>query len=213
MILGISGSPRKNANVDRLLKIALEEAEKERNIKTEIIYLRDYKIENCISCFACCNDAAAKKDLACLAFNDDMDLIYPKLAQCSGLIIGSPVFFGSMTAQVKAFMDRTEGLLRYSKSKWQYALNNKVGAGLAVGGNRNGGQEFTLQAIHYYYLVHNMIVVGSGAEPTPGCYLGAAGTTFPEKGEVKDAVIQDKLGTKSAKMVGKRVAEVIQLIK
>jgi len=211
-ILGVSGSPRKDGNVDKLLQIALKEAARTQNIKTEIVYLRDYKIENCNSCFACCTDAALDKEFPCLSFNDDMNLLYPKLAECDGLIIGSPVFFGSVTAQLKAFMDRTEGLLRYSKSKWKYSLSNKVGAGLAVGGNRNGGQEFTLQTIHYFYFVHNMIVVGTGPELTPGCYLGACGTTFPEKGKVREAILKDDLGLKSAKMIGRRVVEVIQLL-
>ncbi len=212
MIFGISASPRKNANVDILLKIALEEAAKEENIRTEILYLRDYKIENCNSCFACCNEVAANRDYPCIAFEDDMNLLYPKLEECDGLLIGSPVYFGSMTAQLKTFMDRTEGLLRYSKSKWKYTLSNKIGAGLVVGGNRNGGQEFTLQAIHYYFLVHNMIVVGTGPDPTPGCYLGASATTYPEKGASRKAVLQDELGVKSAKMVGRRMAEVLSML-
>jgi multimeric flavodoxin WrbA len=212
-ILGVSGSPRKNGNVDELLRVALDEAAKAENIATEIVYLRDYRIQPCNSCFACCTPAAAGKEFPCLSFNDDMNLLYPKLGACDGLILGSPVFFGTVTAQMKAFMDRTEGLLRYSQSKWKYSLNNKVGAGLTVGGNRNGGQEFTLLTIHYFFLVHNMILVGTGPEPTPGCYLGGCGTTFPQKGPVKGAVLKDELGVKSARMVGRRVAEVLALMK
>lgn len=210
-ILAISASPRKNANVDMLLKMALEEAEKLENINTELVCLRDYHIENCSSCFACCNEVAKDRVFPCLAFNDDMNLLYPKLKECDGLLIGTPVYFGSMAAQLKAFMDRTECLLRYSKSKWKDTLSNKVGAGLVVGGNRNGGQEFTLQSIHYYYFIHNMIVVGTGPEPTPGCYLGGSATTYPEKGASRNAVLQDELGIKSSKMVGKRIAEVLNM--
>ena len=213
LILGISGSPRKGANLDYLLDVALKEAEQAEDIRTEIIHLRDYKIESCNSCFACCRDGAVGSDRACLSFKDDMDLIYPKLAECSGLILGSPVFFGNVTAQMKTFMDRTEALLRYSKSKWQYALSNKVAGGLVVGGNRNAGQEFTLQALHYFYFIHNMIVVGSGPDLTPGCYLGGAATTFPEKGDVRNAVAKDELGLKSTRMLGRRVAEVVNLLK
>ncbi len=211
-ILGISGSPRKGANTDFMLKTALDEASLTAGFKTEILYLRDYKINPCNSCFACCSDAAAKVDRPCLAFKDDMEKIYPKLKDCSALIIGSPVFFGSMTAQVKAFMDRTEGLLRYGKSSYQHALSNKIGGAIAVGGNRNGGEEFTIQAIHYYFHVQNMLIVGTGPDPTPGCYLGACGTTWPQKGKVKDAVIDDGLGIKSAKMLGRRVASVLNMM-
>jgi multimeric flavodoxin WrbA len=213
LILGISGSPREGANADILLGAALEEASKAEGIRTELINVRDYRIESCKGCFACCGDAAAGGTAACVVITDDMDLLYPKLEECAALIIGSPVYFGSLPAPLKAFMDRTEGLLRYSKSRWKNTLSNKIGAGIAVGGNRNGGQEFTLHAIHYFYFVHNMIIVGTGPEPTPGCYLGGCGTTFPQKGNIRDAVSKDELGMKSARMVGRRVAEVLALMK
>lgn len=212
-ILGISGSPRKNANTDFLLDVALKAAENTGGIETEIIYLRDYSINPCIGCYACCSEIAAKKDSACLTFKDGMDEIYPKLKECDGLIIGTPVYFGSMTAQTKAFMDRTEGLLRYGFSTYQNALRNKVGAGIAVGGNRNGGQEFTLQAIHYYCLIQDMIVIGTGPDPTPGCYLGGCGTNSPQRGRIKDAVKSDDLGIKSSEIIGKRVAETVKIMK
>ena len=55
-ILGISGSPRKDANTDRMLHYALEAAESVGNITTEAIYLRDYNIHSCKGCFACCRE-------------------------------------------------------------------------------------------------------------------------------------------------------------
>ena len=213
LILGISGSPRKGANTDFLLKTTLDEAALEEGIRTETIYLRDYDITPCNSCFACCNDIAEKKDRPCVSFSDGMDELYPKLLECDALVIGSPAFFGSMTAQTKAFMDRTEGLLRYGRSSYKNGLSNKIGAALTVGGNRNGGEEFTLQAIHYYYFIQNMIVVGTGPDPTPGCYLGASGTTWPNRGKVRNAVEEDELGIKSAKMLGRRVSSVLKMMK
>lgn len=210
LILGINGSPRKNGNTDYLLQVALDEASTLSGIKTETIFLRDYEINPCNGCFSCCNEPAQGGEHACILFRDGMDEIYPKLKQCDALIIATPVYFGSMTSQVKAFMDRTEGLLRYGTSIYQNALRNKIGAGIAVGGNRNGGQEFTLQGIHYYYFIHDMVVVGSGPEPTPGCYLGGCGTNSPQRGKIKNACKSDELGIKSCKMVGKRVAGLLQ---
>jgi multimeric flavodoxin WrbA len=138
-----------------------------------------------------------------------MDELYPKLKECDALIIATPVYFGSMTSQTKAFMDRTEGLLRYGTSNYQNALRNKIGASIAVGANRNGGQEFTIQAIHYYYFIHDMIVVGTGPDLTPGCYLGGCGTNSPQRGRIKDACQSDELGIKSCKIIGRRVAELL----
>lgn len=214
LILGISSSPRKGANTDILLAHALKAAEEYEEIRTETIYLRDHEIALCNSCIACCSEAAEKgaADRACLSFRDGMDEIYPKLLECSGLILASPVYFGTVNAQMKAFMDRTEGLLRYGMSKYKNALSCKVGGAITVGGNRNAGQEFTLQTIHYYFHVQDMTVVGSGAEPRPGCYLGGGATTAPERGRVKDAVLRDELGLKSTGNLGRRVAATVRMM-
>lgn len=214
LILGISGSPRKGANTDILLAEAMKAAEETAGIRTETIYLRDYEIHNCKGCFACCREPG-KKDggaHACAMFHDGMDEIYPKLKECAGLIIATPVYFQSMSAQVKQFMDRTEGLLRYGTSQYQYGLQNKVGGGIVVGGNRNAGEELTMLELQCYFQVHNMIVVGSGGEPTPGCYNGGAGTTYPQKGDIRDAVLTDELGLKSSRNLGRRVAEVVMML-
>ena len=214
LILGISGSPRKGANTDILLAEALKAAEETAGIRTETIYLRDYEIHNCKGCFACCREPG-KKDggaHACAMFRDGMDEIYPKLKECAGLIIATPVYFQSMSAQVKQFMDRTEGFLRYGTSQYQYGLQNKVGGGIVVGGNRNAGEELTMLELQCYFQVHNMIVVGSGGEPTPGCYNGGAGTTYPQKGDIRDAVLADELGLKSSRNLGRRVAEVVMML-
>ncbi len=210
LILGICASPRKNANTDFLLEEALKEAEKSPWVKTEKIDLSDYNINMCIGCVACCNEPGKETDNPCPAFKDGMQELYPKLKECDAIIMATPVYFGSMTAQLKAFMDRTEGLLRYGSSSYQNALNNKIGAGIAVGGNRNGGQEFTLLAIQYYYLVQGMTVVGTGPDMTPGCYLGGAGTTSPHRGKVKTAVHEDELGIKSCHILGRKVAAMLE---
>ena len=214
IILGVSSSPRKGANTDILLAEALKAAKEFDYIETKSVYLRDYSISPCNSCFSCCGDHAAEGDMgrACLFYQDGMDELYPLLKECDGLILASPVYFGTMNAQMKIFMDRTEGLLRYGKSQYQYALRNKVGGAISIGGNRNAGQEATLQAMHYFFAVHDMIIVGSGPDVRPGCYLGGGATTHPERGKVMDAVRNDELGLKSTKMLGKRVGEVLGMM-
>ena len=93
LILGISGSPRKNANTDIMLSEALRAAEEIEGIRTETIFLRDYEIHNCKGCFACCREGGRKNDgaYACAIFRDGMDEIYPRLKACDGLILASPV--------------------------------------------------------------------------------------------------------------------------
>jgi multimeric flavodoxin WrbA len=141
-----------------------------------------------------------------------MDEIFSKLKECHAILLASPVYFGQVTAQMKVFMDRTEPLLRYSQGKWKSLLKDKIGAALAMGGNRHGGQETTIQAMHHFFLIHDMLVVGTGSADRPGCYLGAAATTYPNRGKIKDAVIKDKLGLYAARSLGIRVAETVQRI-
>ena len=208
-ILGISGSPRK-ANTDLLLEEALKAAETRTDVVTETIHLRTAKINFCVGCFKCFDENP--NEYACQVHRDSMDDLYRKLKECHGLILATPVYFGQIAGQMKTFMDRTEPLLRYAKGPWKFALKNKVGGAIAVGGNRNGGQETTLQAIHHFFLIHDMIIVGTGPDERPGCYLGAAATTHPERGRIKDAVKRDDLGLRAARILGKRVAEVARFV-
>jgi multimeric flavodoxin WrbA len=212
-IIGINGSPRK-ANTYTLLKILLQSAEKTYSAKTEIIELRRKKIKPCIGCFKCSDQT--EEDYACPSLKgDDMEEIITQLIEADGIIFGSPVYFGGVTAQLKAFMDRTQPLLRYSKNKFKNCLRNKVGGALVVGGNRNGGLEATIQGIHHYCFIQDMVVVGTGPDEQPGCYLGAAGFsgTHPTKGSrVLDAVLSDPLAVYSAEVLGRRVGEMCNII-
>lgn len=206
-VLGICGSPR-NANTHLLLEAALRSAELEGDVETEIISLQGKEINFCTGCFRCYRDPENTR--GCEGFRDSMDELLPKLTACHGLIIASPVYFGSVTGQLKTFMDRTEPLLRYAHGPLRLGLSNKVGGAIAVGGNRNGGQEATLLAIHHYFFIHDMIAVGVGPDLQPGCYLGPAGFSGqdPEKGSlVRDAIKQDELALRAAEILGRRVAK------
>ncbi len=217
LILGISSSPRKGRNTDIALRAAMEEAQKVEHIRTEIIYLRDYSdIHDCIGCFACSRETALKSndEYACPTFKrDGMAEIYPKLLKCEGLILASPVYFGGVNAPMKRFMDRTEGFLRYGCNKYKYGLQHKVGGGIAVGGNRNAGQEFTIQAMHYYFMIHDMLITGSGGQRTPGCYIGGGATTWPNDKSNENGILLDELGLQSCRNLGQNIAETVARVR
>lgn len=209
MILGINGSPRRS-NTEILLEEALESARTRANTHTKTISLKETTIHHCIGCFRCLEQN--ENEYGCQIYRDSMDEILIELKNCHGLIVASPVYFGGITGQMKTFFDRTEPLLRYARGSWRLTLRNKVGAGIVVGGNRNGGQETALAAIHHFFLVHDMVVVGTGPDEQPGCYLGAAGFSGqdPAKGSrVKDAVRDDEVGMRAARIIGGRVAEMV----
>ncbi|MDP3106138.1 MAG: flavodoxin family protein [Candidatus Methanoperedens sp.] len=146
-ITGISGSPNAGGNNEKIIDLALGIA-KEKGFKTEKTFLSKLKVLPCDDCGAC------KKGKVC-PIEDDMAGIYEKLEASDAIIVSSPVFFGSVTAQIKALFDRTILLRRNG-----LLLKGKVGGAIAVGGSRNGGQEFTIQAIHSWMHIHGMIVVG-----------------------------------------------------
>jgi multimeric flavodoxin WrbA len=209
-ILGIVGSPRKG-NTELLVREALKSAEAVGNVVTEVMPIARLKIHSCIACFRCFDENTEGR--ACPSFQDDMEEVYPKLARSDGIIIASPVYFGGITGQLKTLLDRTEPFVRYARTGYGGGLSNKVGGAIAVGYNRNGGQETSIQMIHSYFLVHDMIVVGSGPVETPGCYYGGGSVTYPKRSRILDAVADDELGLRSARGLGEKVARVAGVVK
>ena len=97
-----------------------------------------------------------------------MDELYPKLMWADAWILGSARVPG---AGERPAEDDPRPLPRASSPAIRSVFRNKVGAGIAVGGDRSGGQEPTLQTIVDFYLINEMIPVGGGAF---GANLGAA---------------------------------------
>ena len=190
-ILGICCSPRKGQATFKAMEICLAAArEVDKKIDPKLIELADKKIGPCIACNIC------KEGLIC-GLDDDFGELIPLLTDKAvvGVIIGTPVYFGSMTAQCKAFLDRC---VVFRRNGW--LLRDKVGGVLAVGGVRHGGQELTLQGVRAAMLCHDMICVGDGR---PSGHFGAA---LYSGGE--DGIETDEDGLETARNLGRRVAEV-----
>ena len=133
-ILGISGSPR-HGNTDIMVLEALKSAENE-GAETEFVSLVNKKMGPCISCKKCHDNHG-------LCFQqDDWAQIHKKFRSSEGVIIGSPVYVGTVTSQLKAFMDRhfSERIFLIENEKY---LKPYIGGAIAVGAGRHGGQEST----------------------------------------------------------------------
>jgi len=87
-----------------------------------------------------------------------MNDINKELDKANAIVFVSPVYMGSMTGQMKTLIDRTVGLRRNNMR-----LRDKLGAVLAVGGSRNGGQELTIIDIMAAMHIHGMVVIGDDA--------------------------------------------------
>lgn len=106
-VCGIIGSPKKNGNVDLLVSQILKGADS-KGAGTERIYLNDLNIRPCQSCGV---DPYPKY---CL-FDDDMKEVYDALQSCDAVVLGSPVYFDTVSAQVKLMIDRCNCLMPYVK--------------------------------------------------------------------------------------------------
>ncbi len=145
-VVGISGSSRKKGNTEFLIQSALDEIRKE-GIEAEILTLADKTITPCNACMAC------RKEKNRCAIDDDFGPIFLKMREADGLILGTPVYFGSATPNIKSFMDRTGYVCRQGENFFY----RKVGAPIVVA--RRAGQNFTLAQLTFFLLLMGMIVV------------------------------------------------------
>ena len=106
-VCGIVGSPKKEGNVDLLVSQVLKGASSQ-GAKTYKIYINDMHIRPCQSCGV---DPSPK---FCL-FDDDMKEVYEALQSCDAIVLGSPVYFDTVSAQTKLMIDRCNCLMPYVK--------------------------------------------------------------------------------------------------
>lgn len=162
LIIVINGSPNPEGNTNLMLRAALEVME---SAGAETVYMQlsnimsAQKIPYCIACSTPCKGNC----YAGTPLGGAFDLM--RLAD--GIIMGSPVYFSTVSAQLKAFWDKTRKLRK------EQALLNVVGGALTVGAARFGGQETTLRAMHDMMLCQGMTVVGDGYWENDAGHQGA----------------------------------------
>ena len=148
-VLGICGSPRSKGNSAYALRHALAVIE-QQGIEATYISLADKQIAPCDGCFDCRKGECVQQD--------DMVPIYDAIQCCDALVLASPVYMGLVSGQIKVVMDRTVVF----RTAGRFELSGKVGAGIACGGFRNGGQELTLQSMHTFFLQQDMYTIADG---------------------------------------------------
>jgi len=188
MILGICGSPRKQAT-EHVLKEALRMLE-QQDFQTEFFTVRGKKIGFCTHCDYCLRNKGICN------INDDVQQLYPLLRKAEGLIIATPVYNGGISAQTKTIMDRCRALVAENPKVFRH----KPGMAIAVGGDRIGGQELAIQQIHTFYILN-------GAIPISGGFFGAnLGATFWSK-DTLEGVKTDTEGFRALKKTVKKFSE------
>ena len=102
-VIALNGSPRKKWNTATLLEKALEGAAAE-GAETEIIHLYDLNFKGCISCFAC--KLKDGKSYGKCAMIDELTPVLEKLKDADAVILGSPIYLGNSTGEMRSFMER-----------------------------------------------------------------------------------------------------------
>ena len=183
--LGISGSPRVDGNCMLITGHALS-AMAEEGIETELVSLSGLSILGCTACMACLKEERCTLD-------DDLMPVYEKMKEADGIIISTPVYFGSATALVKGLLERTGYVVRNNRGTFR----GKVGSPLVVA--RRGGLTFTLAQMNYWFQTLEFYMAGVARWPIA---VGAA------KGEVAD----DKEGMTAAWNLGKNMSSLMKAV-
>jgi multimeric flavodoxin WrbA len=149
-VVAFNGSARKDGNTAIMLNRALKALEEEK-IETELVQLAGQKIQGCIACRACFET----KNQRCIITDDKVNEYIQKMIEANGILLGSPTYFGMMSPEMKALIDRAGFVCRVTPN----ALKFKVGASVAVA--RRAGAMTTFDAINHFFLINQMIVSGS----------------------------------------------------
>jgi multimeric flavodoxin WrbA len=99
-VLILIGSPRKKGST-AVLAAEAARGLKDQGIGTHIRFLNDLEMKGCQACYWC-----KRNDVTSCAVKDDMQEIHRLMQECDGLIVATPIYFGGVTAQAKAWLDR-----------------------------------------------------------------------------------------------------------
>ena len=143
-VLIINGSPHTNGCTATALEEMIKVFEA-NGVETEFITVGNIAVRGCISCQSC------GKTGKCV-FDDIVNDVAPKFDEANGLVVGSPVYYGSPNGTVLSFLDR----LFYSTS---FSKHLKVGT--AVVSCRRGGNTASFDVLNKYFTISSMQVASS----------------------------------------------------
>ncbi len=232
-LLFLTGSHRQNGHTQYLGREAMDAAQQVPGVHTKFIDLAGSIINPCESCEdkhgarRCFQLVDGEPDYeACPANrdNDDMVDIWKAIMWCDGMVIGSPVYAGTVSGILKNVMDRAIVGLKTRK----YWVRDKVGGAFAVAAHVYGGQEFTIVAIENFYRHTGMIIVPDGS-PTEADIERLSDTTCQWSSQsvvwdrahfcgatadpTKGAIKKDLVGISNVRGLGERVALVTKWVK
>lgn len=149
-VVAVNGSARKGGNTALLIEEVFAPL-REAGIECELIELAASDIRGCTACGKC----REKADRQCHGRRDFGNEVMAKLFDADGIILGSPTYFADITTEMKALIDRAGYVSRGNGN----LLARKPGAGVVA--VRRAGAIHALDSINHFFLIGDMLVVGS----------------------------------------------------
>jgi len=215
-ILGISGSPVKNSNTDRLVKLVMDST----GLKSEFIKLSKCKINPCNACMV--NDPKWGRVFPCQLNNqciiqDDFQKIRPKLLETDALIIGGYPSYGSVDARTKTFLERLFAL-DHCAFQEKPLMMGKLGVSIAVCNTIGDGKTAAEQIEHMFRTLRMIPIAKIVAQGSFPCkfrrecrvrHLEPVPLTPPE-GIIRDP-LSDKEVIKEAQTAARTIRETLEI--
>jgi multimeric flavodoxin WrbA len=170
-VLGISTSPRRRQNTEKLIEKVLE-GSASSGAQTELFVIAGKQISPCMGCNKC------RETKKCV-IEDDMQELYDKIIEADGIVVGTPVYYYGVTAQCKIIIDRTIAIAPIN--------GNKIGGIVTVAGSL--GLSDVVKTLSMYFSVQGITSAGWVAAYSP------------VEGKVKAQKSAFELGVKIVKMI------------
>lgn len=148
-VIAINGSARKDGNTSIIINAIFSELKKS-GIETELIDLSKERINGCTGCGSCFRN----KDNKCVFKNDIVNECIEKMIEADGIILGSPVYFADVTANMKALLERIGMVSNANGSLFKHK------AGAAVVAVRRGAATRAFDTMNYFLHCMQMYLVG-----------------------------------------------------
>jgi len=187
-VTAFNGSARKDGNTAILLNYVLKELQGE-GIETDLIQFAGEKVRGCIACYKCMEFMNRR----CVMESDSVNDWIGMVEASDGVILGSPVYFSDLTANLKAFIERAGMVARANGDMFR----RKVGA--SVTAVRRAGAIHTFDSMNHFFFISQMIV--------PGANYWNVGIGR-DIGEVEG----DKEGVQTMKVLGRNMAWLLKKI-
>lgn len=179
----VNGSPRANGCTFTALT-ELKKTLEQEGVEVEFVQIGNKDIRGCIACRKCA-------ELGKCVFDDIVNEVAPKFAECDAFVIGSPVYYGSPNGTAVSFLDR---LFFSTKS-----IDKRMKVGASVVSCRRGGNTATFDMLNKYFTISNMPIVSSQ-------YWNMVYGNTPEE------VLQDAEGLQTMRTLGRNMAFLMKSI-